>query len=176
MKTFEGTLDAAGLRFAIVVSRFNEMVSRQLVEGARDCLRRHSADDDQLTLAWVPGAWEIPLVAQRLARSGEFDALICLGAVIRGATAHFDYVAGQAATGVARAALDTGVPITFGILTTDTVDQALERAGLKAGNKGFDAALAAIEMANLGRGLASAFRPPANGRAASLAPEAAARR
>jgi 6,7-dimethyl-8-ribityllumazine synthase len=153
MRTFEGTLDATGLRFGIVVSRFNEVVTRQLLEGARDCLRRHGADDDRLVVAWVPGAWEIPLVAQRLASSGNFDALICLGAVIRGATAHFDYVAGQAAAGLARAALDTRVPVTFGILTTDTVDQALERAGLKAGNKGFDAALAAIEMANLVRTL-----------------------
>ena len=165
MKTFEGTFDAAGLRFAIVVSRFNEVVTRQLLEGARDCLRRHAADDEHLVVAWVPGAWEIPLVAQRLARSGRFDAVICLGAVIRGATAHFDYVAGQAAAGVARASLETDVPFTFGILTTDTVDQALERAGLKAGNKGFDAALAALEMANLGRGLEREFGATApNGR------------
>jgi 6,7-dimethyl-8-ribityllumazine synthase len=167
VNTFEGTFDATGLRFAIVVSRFNELVTRQLLEGARDCLRRHGADEDRLAVAWVPGAWEIPLVAQRLARSGSFDAVICLGAVIRGATAHFDYVAGQAAAGVARAALDTDVPITFGILTTDTVDQALERAGLKAGNKGFDAALAAIEMATLGRGLRRAFGPASNGRDAA---------
>jgi 6,7-dimethyl-8-ribityllumazine synthase len=167
VNTFEGTFDATGLRFAIVVSRFNEVVTRRLLEGARDCLRRHGADEDRLAVAWVPGAWEIPLVARQLARSGSFDAVICLGAVIRGATAHFDYVAGQAAAGLARAALDTDVPITFGILTTDTVDQALERAGLKAGNKGFDAALAAIEMASLGRGLQRAFGPPPNGRDAA---------
>jgi 6,7-dimethyl-8-ribityllumazine synthase len=154
VKTYEGKIEATGLRFGVVVSRFNEMVTRQLLEGARDCLRRHGADEDQLSVAWVPGAWEIPLVAQRLASSGQFDAVICLGAVIRGATAHFDYVAGQAAAGVARASLDTGIPITFGILTTDTVEQALDRAGLKSGNKGFDAAMAAIEMANLVRSLA----------------------
>ena len=157
MKTFEGTLDARGLRFGVAVSRFNELVTRQLLEGARDCLRRHGADEEQPTVVWVPGAWEIPVVAQQLARSGAFDAVICLGAVIRGATAHFDYVAGQAAAGVARCSLDTGVPVSFGILTTDTVDQALERAGLKAGNKGFDAALAAIEMATLCRRLSEAF-------------------
>jgi 6,7-dimethyl-8-ribityllumazine synthase len=155
MNVYEGKLDATGLRFGVVVSRFNELVTRQLLDGARDCLRRHGADEEQLSVAWVPGAWEIPLVAQRLARSGQFDAVICLGAVIRGATAHFDYVAGQAAAGVARASLDSGIPITFGILTTDTVEQALDRAGLKAGNKGFEAAAAAIEMANLSRALDS---------------------
>ena len=149
MTTYEGKLDASGLRIAIVVGRFNEAITRQLLEGARDCLRRHGADDQALVVAWVPGAFEIPLVAQKLARSSRFDAVICLGAVIRGATAHFEHVAGQAAAGVARVALETGVPITFGILTTDTIEQALERAGTKAGNKGFDAALAAIEMANL---------------------------
>jgi 6,7-dimethyl-8-ribityllumazine synthase len=153
VKTYEGKLDATGLRFAVVISRFNEMVTRHLLEGAQDCLRRHGASDEQPSVAWVPGAWEIPLVAQRLAASGQFDAVICLGAVIRGATAHFDYVAGQAAAGVARASLETGIPITFGILTTDTVEQALDRAGLKSGNKGFEAALAAIEMANLSRTL-----------------------
>ncbi len=155
VKTYEGHFDAAGLRFGLVVSRFNEVVTRQLVDGACDCLRRHGAHDDKLTVVWVPGAWEIPLMAQRLARSGSFDAVICLGAVIRGATPHFDYVAGQAASGVARASLEADLPITFGILTTDTVDQAMERAGLKAGNKGFDAAMAAIEMANLSRSLAA---------------------
>jgi 6,7-dimethyl-8-ribityllumazine synthase len=149
MTTYEGRLQAEGLRFAIVVSRFNEAITTKLLEGARDCLRRHGADDRALAVAWVPGAFEIPLAAQRLARSGQFDALICLGAVIRGATAHFDYVAGQSAAGVARVALDTGLPVTFGILTTDTIEQAMERAGTKAGNKGFDAAMSAIEMANL---------------------------
>ena len=147
--THEGRLDASGLRFAIVVSRFNETITRSLLEGARDCLRRHGADERTLAVAWVPGAFEIPLVAQRLARSGQFDAVICLGAVIRGATAHFEHVAGQAAAGVARVALDTGIPVAFGILTTETIEQAVERAGTKAGNKGFDAALSAIEMVNL---------------------------
>jgi 6,7-dimethyl-8-ribityllumazine synthase len=149
MTTYEGRLDASALRIAIVVSRFNETITRQLLEGARDCLRRHGADDRALVVAWVPGAFEIPLAAQRLARSGQYDAVICLGAVIRGATAHFEHVAGQAAAGVARVALETGIPVIFGILTTDTIEQALERSGIKAGNKGFDAALAAIEMASL---------------------------
>lgn len=149
MTTHEGKLDASGLRFAIVISRFNEAITHQLLDGARDCLRRHGADDLAITVAWVPGAFEIPLIAMLLARSEQFDVVICLGAVIRGATPHFDYVAGQAAAGIARIALDTGVPITFGILTTDTIDQALERAGIKGGNKGFEAALGAIEMANL---------------------------
>jgi 6,7-dimethyl-8-ribityllumazine synthase len=153
--TYEGRLDATGLRFGVIVSRFNEAITRQLLEGARDCLRRHGADEHALVVAWVPGAFEIPQTAMRLARSGQFDALVCLGAVIRGATPHFEYVAGQAAAGIARVALDTGVPVTFGILTTDSVDQALERAGIKGGNKGFDAALAAIEVANLFRQLSS---------------------
>ncbi len=149
MPTHEGRLDAAGLRVAVVASRFNGLVTRHLVDGALACLRRHGADAEAAVVAWVPGAFEVPLVARRLAGSGRFDAVICLGAVIRGATAHFDYVAGQAAAGVARAALDTDVPVIFGILTTDTLEQALERAGGKAGNKGWEAALAAIEMARL---------------------------
>jgi 6,7-dimethyl-8-ribityllumazine synthase len=147
MPAFEGRLEASGLRVAIVVSRFNELVSRQLLEGARDSLRRHGGDEP--AVAWVPGAFEIPLVAHRLASSGRYDAVICLGAVIRGATAHFDYVAGQCAAGVARVSLETGVPVSFGVLTTDTLEQALDRAGGKAGNKGADAALAAVEMASL---------------------------
>jgi 6,7-dimethyl-8-ribityllumazine synthase len=151
--TYEGRLDAAGLRVAVVVSRFNELITRQLLEGARDGLRRHGADEETLSVVWVPGAFEIPPVAQRLARSGAFDAVVCLGAVIRGATPHFDHVANQTAAGIARAAQDTGVPVIFGILTTDTIEQAIERAGTKAGNKGFDAAVAAIEMANLLRQL-----------------------
>ena len=153
MPTYEGRLDAAGLRVAVVVSRFNELITRQLLEGARDGLRRHGADEETLSVVWVPGAFEIPPVAQRLARSGAFDAVVCLGAVIRGATPHFDHVANQTAAGIARAAQETGVPVIFGILTTDTIDQAIERAGTKAGNKGFDAAVAAIEMANLLRQL-----------------------
>ncbi|HTD77681.1 MAG TPA: 6,7-dimethyl-8-ribityllumazine synthase [Chloroflexota bacterium] len=153
MPTYEGRLDAAGLRVAVVVSRFNELITRQLLEGARDGLRRHGADEEMLSVVWVPGAFEIPPVAQRLARSGAFDAVVCLGAVIRGATPHFDHVANQTAAGIARAAQETGVPVIFGILTTDTIEQAIERAGTKAGNKGFDAAVAAIEMANLLRQL-----------------------
>jgi len=137
----------------VVVSRFNELITRQLLEGARDGLRRHGADEETLSVVWVPGAFEIPPVAQRLARSGAFDAVVCLGAVIRGATPHFDHVANQTAAGIARAAQETGVPVIFGILTTDTIEQAIERAGTKAGNKGFDAAVAAIEMANLLRQL-----------------------
>ncbi len=151
--TFEGTLVGTGLRVAIVVSRFNEFITRQLLEGALDGLRRHGVAAEDVDVAWVPGAFEIPLVAQRLARSNKYDALICLGAVIRGATAHFDYVAGQAAAGVANVAVQAGVPVVFGILTTDTVEQAIERAGTKAGNKGYEAALAAIEMATLMRQL-----------------------
>src|SRR5919197_6164932 len=149
MQTYEGSLDAAGVRVGIVVSRFNELITRPLLEGALDCLRRHGADDERLSVVWVPGAFEIPAVARRLACSGAFDAIVCLGAVIRGATPHFDHVANQAAAGVARAAYDSGVPVIFGVLTTDTIEQAIERAGTKAGNKGSDAALAAIEMANL---------------------------
>jgi 6,7-dimethyl-8-ribityllumazine synthase len=153
MQTYEGRLDASSLRVAIVVSRFNELITRQLLEGALDSLRRHGAHDGRISVAWVPGAFEIAAVARRLAGSGAFDAVICLGAVIRGATPHFDHVAAQAAGGVARAAYDTGVPVIFGVLTTDTIEQALERAGTKAGNKGADAAVAAIEMASLLRQL-----------------------
>jgi len=153
LPSYEGRLDATGLHVGIVVSRFNELVTRQLLAGALDCLRRHGADDDAVNVAWVPGAFEIPLIALRLAISGSVDGVVCLGAVIRGATPHFDYVAGQAAAGVARVALDTGVPVIFGVLTTDTIEQAIERAGAKAGNKGWDAALATIEMASLLREL-----------------------
>lgn len=142
-----------GARFAIVGSRFNELVVDRLVEGAREGLLRHGVGADAITLVRVPGAWELSLAAQRLAKSGRFDAIIACGAVIRGATAHFDYVAGEAARGVAAATAATGVPVIFGVLTTDSIEQALERAGTKAGNKGFDAALAAIEMVSLGRRL-----------------------
>jgi 6,7-dimethyl-8-ribityllumazine synthase len=148
-REFEGQLSASGLRFAIVVSRFNELITSQLLTGARDGLRRHGADDAAVDVAWVPGSLEIPVVAQHLARTGRYDALICLGAVIRGSTTHFDYVAAGVAQGVGRVALDSGVPAIFGVLTTDTVEQALERAGTKQGNKGWDAALAAIETANV---------------------------
>ncbi|REJ36844.1 MAG: 6,7-dimethyl-8-ribityllumazine synthase [Bacillota bacterium] len=148
-RILEGHLSAEGLRFAIVVSRFNELITSQLLQGALEGLRRHGARDEQITVAWVPGSFEIPLVAQRLAKSGRFDAVIAIGAVIRGATPHFDYVAGAAASGISQAALQTGVPVVFGVLTTDTIEQALERAGTKAGNRGWDAAVTAIEMANL---------------------------
>lgn len=149
MKSFEGGFEGRGLRVAIVAARFNETISRRLVEGARDCLMRHGVSEDEVSIAWVPGAFEIPLAASRFAGSGEFDAVICVGAVIRGATAHFDYIASGAAQGIARASLDTGVPITFGVLTTEDSEQAEERSGGKLGNKGFEAALAALEMANL---------------------------
>jgi 6,7-dimethyl-8-ribityllumazine synthase len=156
MPTYEGRLDATGLRVALVASRFNEAITRNLLDGARSALRRHGLDDAAITVAWVPGAFELGLAARRLAASGEFDAVVCLGAVIRGATAHFEHVAGQAAAGVARAALDTGVPVIFGVLTTDTMEQAIDRAGGKSGNKGFDAAVSAIEMADLLRQLPKA--------------------
>jgi 6,7-dimethyl-8-ribityllumazine synthase len=149
MKTFEGRFDARDLRVAIVVARFNETICRQLVDGAVDCLRRHGAPEEAISVTWVPGAFELPVAVRRWTRSGEVDAVVALGAVIRGETPHFDYVAGGAASGIARAAEEDGVPVTFGVLTTDTVEQAEARAGGKAGNKGFEAALAAIEMANL---------------------------
>jgi len=148
MRIYEGSLDGVGLRIALVASRFNESVVRQLVAGASDCLRRHGVADDDVELAWVPGAYEIPIVARRLASSGRFDAIVALGCVVRGQTAHFDYVAGQAAE-VGRIAASTGIPIAFGVLTTETFEQALDRAGGKLGNKGWDAALAAIETARL---------------------------
>jgi 6,7-dimethyl-8-ribityllumazine synthase len=156
MPTYEGRLDAGGLRIAVVASRFNEMITKALLDGALSGLRRHGLDQEDVTVAWVPGAFELPLAAKRLAASGEFDAVICVGAVIRGSTAHFEHVAGQAAAGAARAALDTGVPVVFGVLTTDTIEQAIERSGTKAGNKGLDAAVAAIEMADLLRQLPKA--------------------
>lgn len=149
MRTFEGDLLGRGWRFAIVIARFNETIGRRLLDGALDGLRRHGVADEAIAVAWVPGAFEIPLVARRLAASGRHDAVICLGAVICGATPHFDYVAGNVAAGVAAAGRETGVPVIFGVLTTDTIEQAVERAGTKAGNNGFNAAVAAIEMANV---------------------------
>jgi 6,7-dimethyl-8-ribityllumazine synthase len=151
VRTWEGNLTAAGLSFGLVVSRFNDFITGRLLEGALDALRRHGAEDERVTVVRVPGAYEIPLTAKKLAASGRYDAVICLGAVIRGATPHFDYIAGEVAKGVAVAGLETGVPIAFGVLTTETIEQAIERAGTKAGNKGFDAACSAIEMANLFR-------------------------
>ena len=149
MRVIEGMLVGRGKRFAIVVSRFNEFIGGKLLEGARDALLRHEVAEDDITLVWTPGAFEIPLVAKRLATSHQHDAIICLGAVIRGATPHFDYVAAEVSKGVASVGLETGIPVIFGVLTTDSVEQAIERAGTKAGNKGFEAAVAAIEMANL---------------------------
>lgn len=146
---YEGSFDGRRLRVGVIVARFNEAVSRRLLEGALDGLKRHGVPDEDVSVAWVPGAFEVPLVAERMASSGEFDALVCLGAVIRGETAHFDYVAGESAAGISAASRKTGIPITNGILTTEDADQAVQRAGGKAGNKGFEAALAAIEMANL---------------------------
>lgn len=149
MRTREGSFDARGRRFAIVVARFNELVTERLLDGALAALRRHGVDERDIEVVWVPGAFELPLVTRRLAGSGQFEAVITLGAVIRGETPHFDYVAGEAAAGIQRAAVETGVPCIFGVLTTDTLDQATERAGGKHGNKGWDAATAAMEMASL---------------------------
>ena len=146
---YEGRLSAEGKAFALVVSRFNEFISSKLLEGALDCLRRHGAVEQNIHIAWTPGAFELPLVAQKFAATGTFNAILCLGAVIRGATPHFDYVAGEAAKGVAQVSLRSGVPVLFGVITADTIEQAIERAGTKAGNRGWDAALSAIEMASL---------------------------
>ena len=148
-KTYEGKLLAEGLRFGIVVSRFNEFITKKLLDGAMDALGRHGGNTDDIAVAWVPGTFEVPLVAKKMAESGKYDAVICLGAVIRGATPHFDYIAAEVAKGIAQVGLSSGVPTIFGVITADTIEQAIERAGAKVGNKGFDAAEAAIEMANL---------------------------
>ncbi len=153
MHVEEGILDAAGLKIALVVSRFNEAITSRLESGAVDCLLRHGSKDDDLTIFRVPGAWEIPIVAAKLATTARFDAVVCLGALIRGGTAHFDLIAAEVAKGVAQAAMASQVPVTFGVITAETLEQAVERAGSKQGNKGWDAALAAIEMARLFRGL-----------------------
>jgi 6,7-dimethyl-8-ribityllumazine synthase len=156
-EVIEGELIAPkSAKFAIIASRFNAFIVERLVEGAVDALKRHGVDGERITIVRVPGSWETPLVAMRLAKSDKFDAVIALGAVIRGATAHFEHVAGEAAKGVAQAAMQTGVPVIFGVLTTDTIEQAVERAGTKAGNKGFDAAVAAIEMVTLAKALSDA--------------------
>lgn len=149
MKKLEGNLIGSGKKFAIVASRFNEFIVSKLISGAEDGLVRHGVDDDNITLAWVPGAFEIPLIAKKLAKSGKYDAVICLGAVIKGSTSHYDYVCAEVSKGIAAVGLDTEVPVIFGILTTDNIEQAIERAGTKAGNKGYDAAVTAIEMVNL---------------------------
>jgi len=145
----EGILDGSGKRFGIVVSRFNELISKRLLEGALDCLLRHKVDKDAITVVWAPGALEIPLIAGKMAGSKKYDALICLGAVIRGGTPHFDFVASAMSKGVARVALEKGIPVINGVLTTETIDQAIERAGAKAGNKGWNAAQSALEMVDL---------------------------
>ncbi len=149
MQIMEGNLNSGGARFALVVGRFNSFITERLLQGALDALKRSGASDENVTVVRVPGAWEIPLAAKALAKTGRYDAIVCLGAVIRGDTPHFDYVAGQSASGVAALALETGLPIVNGILTTNTVEQAIDRAGAKSGNKGFDAAMTAIEMVNL---------------------------
>ncbi|OES45744.1 6,7-dimethyl-8-ribityllumazine synthase [Domibacillus iocasae] len=148
-KTFEGHLIGSGLKVGIVAGRFNEFITSKLIGGAQDGFIRHGVEEENIDIAWVPGAFELPLVAKKMADSGKYDAIITLGAVIRGATAHFDYVCSEAAKGTAQAGMQTGVPVIFGLLTTDTIEQAIERAGTKAGNKGWDAAMSAIEMANL---------------------------
>jgi 6,7-dimethyl-8-ribityllumazine synthase len=153
LRTWEGALAAKGLTFGIVVSRTNEFITSHLLEGALDALRRHGAEEDRIAVVKVPGSFEIPLAAKRLATAGHYDAIVCLGTVIRGATPHFEYIAGEVSKGVAAVALETGVPLSFGVLTTDSIEQAVERAGSKGGNKGFDAACSAIEMANLFREL-----------------------
>lgn len=149
MKTLEGKLTAKNMKIAIVVARFNEFITSKLLSGCIDCLIRHEAADEDLTVAWVPGAFEIPMAAKKLAESGKYDAVICLGAVIRGATPHFDYVCGEASKGIAHVSMQTGVPVAFGVLTTENIQQAVERAGTKAGNKGVDCAMTAMEMVNL---------------------------
>lgn len=149
MKMYEGKLVAQGLKFGIIVGRFNEFIGGKLLSGAIDGLKRHGVEDTDIEVAWVPGAFEIPLVAKKMAKAGKYDAVLCLGAVIRGATPHFDYVSSEVSKGVANVGLETEVPVIFGVLTTDTIEQAIERAGTKAGNKGYDAAVTAIEMANL---------------------------
>ncbi|MCW6110603.1 6,7-dimethyl-8-ribityllumazine synthase [Clostridium sporogenes] len=149
MKIYEGKLTAEGLKVGIIVSRFNEFITSKLLAGSIDCLKRHGAKEDNIEICWVPGAFEIPVIAKKMSSKGKYDAVICLGAVIRGATPHFDYVSSEVSKGVAHVSLDKEVPVIFGVLTTDTIEQAIERAGTKAGNKGYDAAMSAIEMSNL---------------------------
>jgi 6,7-dimethyl-8-ribityllumazine synthase len=149
MKTIEGKLVSKGYKFALIISRFNELISKKLLEGALDCLLRHDVKDKDISVIWVPGAFEIPLVAQKAAQTGKFDAVICLGALIRGATPHFEYISAEVTKGISQVSLQTGLPVIFGILTTDTIEQAVERAGTKSGNKGFSAATSALEMINL---------------------------
>ena len=152
-KTYEGMLLGDGLKFGIVVARFNDFITHKLLEGAQDSLLRHGVNEEDIEVTWVPGSFEVPVAALKLAQTKKYDAVICLGAVIRGGTPHFDYVAGEAAKGIAKISLDTGVPVIFGVLTTDTIEQAVERAGTKAGNKGWSAAATALEMASLAKTL-----------------------
>lgn len=155
MKVFEGKLIAEGTKVGIIVSRFNEFIGSKLLDGALDGLKRHNLSEEDIEVAWVPGAFEIPLIASKMAKSGRYDAVICLGAVIRGSTSHYDYVCSEVSKGIAAVSLNSDIPVMFGVLTTDSIEQAIERAGTKAGNKGFDCAMAAIEMANLIRSLES---------------------
>ncbi|HEY94137.1 MAG TPA: 6,7-dimethyl-8-ribityllumazine synthase [Dehalococcoidia bacterium] len=148
-KLYEGSLVGKGLKFGIVVSRFNEFITNKLLSGAQDALKRHDVAEEDIDIAWVPGAFEIPVVARKMAQSNKYNAVICLGAVVRGATPHFEYVAAEVSKGIAKIGLETGLPVTYGVVTADTLEQAIERAGTKAGNRGFDAAVDAIEMANL---------------------------
>ena len=149
MKTLEGKLVAKGIRVGIVAARFNEFITSKLLSGAMDGLIRHDVQEEDIHVAWVPGAFEIPLIASKMAKSGKYDAVICLGAVIRGSTSHYDYVCSEVSKGIAAVGLDSGIPVLFGVLTTENIEQAIERAGTKAGNKGYDCALSAIEMVNL---------------------------
>lgn len=148
-KNYEGNLLGKGLKFGLVVSRFNEFFSKKLLEGAQDALLRHGVNETDIEVAWTPGSFEIPLIAQKMAKSNKYDAVVCLGAVVRGSTPHFDHIAAEVTKGIAKVNLDTGVPVIYGVITTDTLEQAIERSGTKEGNKGFDAAVSAIEMANL---------------------------
>ncbi len=153
MSKFEGMLLGKGLKFGVVVSRFNEFITKKLLEGAQDALLRHGVSGEDIDIAWVPGSFEIPLAAKQLAQTKRYDAVICLGAVVRGATPHFEYIAAEVTKGIAKVGLETGLPVSYGVITADTLEQAIERAGTKAGNKGFDAAVNAIEMANLLRNI-----------------------
>ena len=152
-KVYEGMLQGKGLKFAIVIARFNEFITGKLLDGAQDAMKRHGVIDTDIDVAWAPGSFEIPLVAKKLAETKKYDAIICLGAVIRGATPHFEYVANEVSKGIAKVGLDSGIPVAYGIITADNLEQAIERAGTKAGNRGFDAATNAIEMANLLKGI-----------------------
>jgi len=152
-KPFEGMLLGKGLKFGLVISRFNEFITKKLLEGTQDALLRHGVNQDDIEIAWVPGSFEIPLIAKKLAQTQRFDAVICLGAVIRGATPHFEYIAAEVTKGIAKVGLDTGLPVIYGVITADTLEQAIERAGTKEGNEGFKAAVKAIEMANLIKGI-----------------------